>query len=91
MDNVVFICLIILRDEKYIVPVGLFDIDDNLFLEHQIFTEKKPEYYSFSQKTKNMTGAEVFAEFLEKLIIDELFKPEHLILLSRLSVGSKSL
>lgn len=37
--------------------------DDKLFLEHQIFIEEKPVYYSFSQKTKNMTRAEVFAEF----------------------------
>ncbi len=50
-------------DDKYIVPVGLFDVDNELFLEHQIFIEEKPEYYSFSQKTHNMTGAEVFAEF----------------------------
>ena len=53
----------LLDSQQYIMPVGLFDIDDELFLEHQIFIEEKPDYYSFSQKTKNMTGAEVFAEF----------------------------
>ena len=56
----------LLGNDSYIVPVGLLDVDDKLFLEHQIFIEEKPDYYSFLQKTKNMTGAEVFAEFESK-------------------------
>ena len=32
-------------------------------LSHEIFIDEKPEFYSFSQDTKKMTGAEVFAAF----------------------------
>lgn len=47
----------------YIVPVGLFDHCVTLIFDHQIFIEEKPAFYSFSNKTKDMTGAEVFAQF----------------------------
>ncbi len=45
------------------VPVGLFDNDEGLVFDHQVFIEEKPSYYDFSNKTKNRTGAEIFAEF----------------------------
>jgi hypothetical protein len=48
---------------QYIMPVGLFDIDEQLQMDHQIFIDEKPQYYCFANETKNMTGAEVFAEF----------------------------
>ena len=48
---------------QYIVPVGLFDDTSHFHFNHQIFIDEKPEYYSFSNDTKNMTGAEVFAKF----------------------------
>jgi len=51
------------ENDQYIVPAGLFDSDDGFVLQHQIFIEEKPTYYHFVEKTKNMTGAEVFAEF----------------------------
>ena len=51
--------------DGYILPVGLFSEDEKFVLEHQIFIEEKPKYYNFAEKTKNMTGAEVFAEFSE--------------------------
>lgn len=48
---------------QYFMSSELFD-DNSLFhFGHQIFIEEKPEYYAFSNKTKNMTGAEVFAQF----------------------------
>ena len=50
---------------QYIMPVGLFDSDTNLVFDHQIFIDEKPEYYCFSNKTKNMTGEEVMAMFGE--------------------------
>jgi len=51
--------------DQYHFPVGLFDTDLQFKLSHQIFIEEKPDYYSFSNETKNMTGAEVFAHFEE--------------------------
>lgn len=49
---------------QYIVSVGLFDLDTELNFDHQIFVDEQPSYYCFSNKTKNMTGEEVFAQFL---------------------------
>ena len=48
---------------QYIMSVGLFDNQQALFLQHQIFIDKKPDYYSFSQQTHDMTEAEVFAQY----------------------------
>lgn len=48
---------------QYIMPVGLFGDVEGLVFDHQIFIEEKPDYYQFANKTKNMTGAEVFAQF----------------------------
>ncbi len=48
---------------QYHLPAGLMETDADYALTHQIFIDEKPAYYSFSNETKNMTGAEVFAEF----------------------------
>jgi len=48
---------------QYIVPVGLFKDDGDFVFDHQIFVDEKPQYYAFANATKNMTGAEVFAQF----------------------------
>ncbi|MGV0005613.1 MAG: GFA family protein [Candidatus Porifericomitaceae bacterium WSBS_2022_MAG_OTU9] len=48
---------------QYMIPPGLFDESLKLNFTHQIFIEEKPEYYSFANETKNMTGEEVFAQF----------------------------
>lgn len=48
---------------QYHLPAGLLDIQLRYTFTHQIFIDEKPEYYSFSNETKNMTGAEVFAHF----------------------------
>lgn len=47
----------------YIIPVGIFDSEIQFEFEHQIFIEQKPEYYEFANKTHNMTGEEVFAQY----------------------------
>jgi len=49
--------------DAYHFPVGLFQGDIPFQFGHQIFIDEKPAYYSFSNETKNMTGAEVFAHF----------------------------
>ena len=51
------------QNNQYIIPVGLFDVDAEFDFDHQIFIEEKPEYYVFSNETKNMTGEEVFAQY----------------------------
>ncbi len=48
---------------QYHFPIGLLDSDSKYKFSHQIFIDEKPEYYSFSNETQNMTGAEVFAHF----------------------------
>ncbi len=44
--------------------MGIFDDDEDLIFDLQVFIEEKPEYYSFANQTKNMTGEELFAMFL---------------------------
>ena len=52
------------QQQYYTVPVGLLDDDENLTLEQQIFIDQKPKFYTFANETENMTGEEVFAQFL---------------------------
>lgn len=47
----------------YMCPPGLFDNVDDFVLDHQIFIDHKPGFYSLTQETHNMTEAEVFAKF----------------------------
>jgi hypothetical protein len=48
---------------QYFVSAGLFDNIETYHFNHQIFIDDKPNYYSFENKTKNLTGAEVLAKF----------------------------
>jgi hypothetical protein len=53
-----------LRQEgTYAIPVGLFGDGSSWILSEQIFIEQKPAFYSFVQKTKELTGEEVFAQY----------------------------
>ena len=52
-----------IESKEYIVLAGVFDNDQDFEMDHQIFIEEKPNYYSFANKTNNMTGAEVFAQY----------------------------
>lgn len=47
----------------YAIPVGLFDAGDEWKFAEQIFIDQKPAFYSFAEKTKNLTGEEVFAQY----------------------------
>lgn len=51
------------QNQQHIMPIGLFGETEQLVLDHQVFIDEKPEYYCFSQNTKDITGAEVFAMF----------------------------
>jgi hypothetical protein len=49
--------------DHYEVSTEAFDDRSDLAFTTQIFIDEKPPYYAFANDTKNMTGAEVFAEF----------------------------
>lgn len=49
------------ENHHYYIPVGIFDGELDLVFDLQVFIEEKPEYYSFANETKNMTGEELFA------------------------------
>lgn len=48
---------------QFIMPVGLFDTEDEFTFDHQVFIDKKPSFYSFANETLNMSEAEVFAKY----------------------------
>ncbi len=47
---------------QYGMSVGLFDPKDFEF-DHQYFIDQKPAFYSFANKTNDLTGPELFAKF----------------------------
>ena len=51
------------ENNQYYIPAGIFNNESDLVLKHQVFIDEKPEYYSFDNETKNMTGEELFAQF----------------------------
>jgi hypothetical protein len=54
------------RSNEYIVPAGLFQKQEGLELTEQVFIDKKPAYYEFSNKTRLLTEAEVFQKYALK-------------------------
>lgn len=48
------------ESRQHMVPVGLFDDQEHLVFESQVFIDTKPSFYSFLNKTKDMTEAEIF-------------------------------
>ncbi|MAV90663.1 MAG: aldehyde-activating protein [Bdellovibrionaceae bacterium] len=55
------------KDGSYTgVPYGLLDDQEGFDFTMQIFVERKPSTYDFANKTKTMTGDEVFAAFAKK-------------------------
>ncbi len=49
--------------QQTFIPAGLFDNTKQFIFDHQVFIDNKPHYYDFANKTRDMTEAEVFAEF----------------------------
>lgn len=45
------------------IPPGLFDDDDGLVFDLQVFIDQRPEYYKFANETNELTAAEVFAMY----------------------------
>ncbi|MBY8965201.1 MULTISPECIES: GFA family protein [Pseudomonadota] len=47
----------------YALPVGLLQEQQAWAFTEEIFIDEKPDFYSFAQETKKLTGAEVFAQY----------------------------
>lgn len=47
--------------QQHLMAVGLFDDDHPFLFDHQVFIDEKPLYYSFGNKTHDMTGDELIA------------------------------
>jgi len=48
------------KSKQHMVSIGLFADQDHLVFERQVFIDKKPLFYSFANKTNDMTEAEIF-------------------------------
>jgi len=48
------------ENRQHMIPVGLFDDQEHLVFESQVFIDRKPSFYSFSNQTNDMTEAEIF-------------------------------
>ncbi len=51
------------ENQKYFLLAGLFEQEDEFAMDHQIFIDRKPDFYSFANKTKNLTAEETIAMF----------------------------
>lgn len=49
--------------DDYLMAAGLFDDKRWFIFDHQVFIEGKPDYYRFANEMRQMTGAEIFAQF----------------------------
>ena len=50
---------------QHIMAAGLFGAPDEYVFDHQVFIDEKPDFYSFSGETHDMTGPELFAAFAD--------------------------
>ena len=51
------------ENQQHMIAAGLFDDQGGFVFDNQVFIDKKPSFYSFSNKTNDMTEAELFALF----------------------------
>ncbi len=49
--------------DQYMLPAGLFDDKFQFNFTRQVFIDEKPDYYTFENDTKKMTGPQVMAAF----------------------------
>ena len=52
---------------SYNMPVGLFPQLEGLVMNMQYFSDQRPDYYCFSNETKEMTEAEIKAYFASQV------------------------
>lgn len=53
-------------ESQHIIPVGLFQNIDDWEFKEQVFIDKKPPFYGFSNKTENLTEKQVFEKYAGK-------------------------
>ncbi len=51
------------QSRQHMIPAGLFADQGSFVFDHQVFIDKKPAFYSFANKTNDMTEAEVFEKY----------------------------
>jgi len=51
---------------EYIMAAGLFGDVDGYVFDHQVFIDERPGFYAFANKTKDMTGEQLFALYAPK-------------------------
>ncbi|PCI74314.1 MAG: aldehyde-activating protein [SAR86 cluster bacterium] len=51
------------NSNEYGVSVGLFENDEDIKFDRQVFYDKKPSYYSFSNETKNISSEYIYEQF----------------------------
>ena len=51
------------KTQHYNMPVGIFADMKNLVMDMQYFTDKRPDYYCFSNHSNEMTAAEIYSYF----------------------------
>ncbi|MFK7855551.1 MAG: GFA family protein [Granulosicoccus sp.] len=52
---------------EYNMPVGLFSDLSDLEMDMQYFSDQRPGYYCFENKTKELSRAEIMAYFAQKV------------------------
>ena len=52
---------------EYNMPVGIFQKVESWEMGMQYFSDQRPDYYCFSNKTKEMTGAEIMLQFAKDI------------------------
>ena len=55
-----------LGSSTYVLSLGLFQEQTDLHFDSQIFIDKKPDYYAFSNDTLLLTQQQLFDKFAEK-------------------------
>lgn len=48
------------ENQHYVIPAGLFEDQEFFVFDNQVFIDRKPSFYSFANKTTNMTEAEFY-------------------------------
>ncbi len=51
------------ESKQHIIPTGLFEDQESFVFDNQVFIDKKPSFYSFANKTNDMTEAEIFEKY----------------------------
>jgi hypothetical protein len=51
--------------EEYGIPPGLFENDEGIHFNRQVFFDQKPEYYTFSNTTKNISSETIYEHYPE--------------------------